>query len=201
MPGFLTSCGFDAKSETNSYWASSLHVNLRPFKWFYGSLNNWKLEKARPRKYGAWSNFPNRVSLRDLSSVELCEDGYYDGEWLRFCWLWKDFFVQSSFQTTKLIAAKIRGKCLIIVWQFVIVNSLNISTYTQKDLLWIKSTSRLLSRSVSPTNPLTTAFNVMIKDPFFNTSNKPIKKLPYCTLWLTTSNTLIQILSWHVLLI
>ena len=56
--------------------------------------------------------FPKRTSLKDLLSIELCDDGHYpDRLWLSFCW----FFVQSSFQTTKLIKVEIWGDILINV--------------------------------------------------------------------------------------
>ena len=44
--------------------------------------------------------------------------------------------------------------------------------YTQYDLLWIKSSSRLLSRSVSSTDSLIIVFNIIIKDLLMITSYK-----------------------------
>ena len=51
-------------------------------------------------------------------------------------------------------------------------NFLSIYRYTQHDLLWMKSTSQLLSRSVSLTDLLMMAFSIMMKDPLLIISNK-----------------------------
>ena len=54
-----------------------------------------------------------------------------------------------------------RGDCLIIFLQFVMDNSLKFSPYTQHDLLLVKSPSQLMSKSVSSTDPLTTALYII----------------------------------------
>ena len=60
---------------------------------------------------------------------------------------------------------------LITVLQFVIDNSLNTLQYSQNDFHWIMPTSQLLNRSVSSTDPLTTAFNIMTKDSLLFSKN------------------------------
>ena len=52
-------------------------------------------------------------------------------------------------------------------------NSLNILPYTQHDLLRMKSTSQLLSRPISSTDPQMTTFDNMIKDLLINSKKVP----------------------------
>lgn len=61
----------------------------------------------------------------------------------------------------------------LIVYHFIIDDTVNIPLYTEHDLHKMK-VSRLMSRSVSSTDPLINAFN-MIKDPFVITINKPVQ--------------------------
>lgn len=55
-------------------------------------------------------------------------------------------------------------------------DSLTIPPYTQHDLLWMKLSPHLLSRSAILTDPLMTTLNIMLKDTFFITSNRPVQE-------------------------
>lgn len=105
-----------------------------------------------------------------------------------------DVFCPKLFQM-KLLAVVISIDCLIIVKLF-IMDFLIIPSYTQHHLLWRMFSTQFLSRSISLTDLLKTALNIVVKNPFLITSKKPIQKrhLKFCEQWLERLDKLLVIL-------
>ena len=123
--------------------------------------------------------FPNQYPVTSLSSNEECNNRHYpDGGCLHSVDSMRTFLVPSCFQKMMLISVEIRSFCLIIVKYFVMSNPLNIQLYPQHVLGWTKYTSLMCTWSVSATDPLMTACNVLIKD--LITSNKPVLVMATC---------------------
>ena len=91
--------------------------------------------------------------------------------WWWWWWLKRDIILSKFVFRRK---KEIRVDCLIIVQKFIMDNSLNIPPSIQNDILWMKSISRMVNRSISSTDPLMTSIKVNIHflSPVTSLSNK-----------------------------